>query len=130
MTIPEALARLERGMAKDEQVARAIDDKQADSGWSAIPWPGNPRHITISPHIGRVFESEAADHITRQDPARTLRRVAAYRKVIAAELRNLESLDGEFGCGHIVSEIAAGECESFKSPILEALASIYPEGEQ
>lgn len=70
MTASDPLARLSAGLDEDERIARAIDDKQFDSGWSTFTYPGNPG-TWISPHIGRVHESEAAAHIVRQDPKAT-----------------------------------------------------------
>lgn len=84
MTIVEFLkARL----AEDEAVARAIDDKQLDSGWSTnynqFGLANTPPGWYITPHIGLAYEEEGARHIVRHDPARVLREVAAKRAIIS-----------------------------------------------
>lgn len=73
----------------DERTARAIDDKQEDSGWGITTGPSfmPPYELAtkfvITPHIAAmVHEREAAEHIVRHDPARVLREVAAKRAIL------------------------------------------------
>ena len=54
--------------------------------------------------------SEQFEHIARQDPARTLRHVAATRELVAFAFKNAATIDGEWGCCHSAAEIAAGQC--------------------
>lgn len=84
MTIVEFL---EARLAEDEAIARAIDNKQADSGWdfgyNQFGLAKTPPGWYVTPHIGLAYEAESAAHIARNDPARVLREVAAKRAIIA-----------------------------------------------
>ena len=84
---------------EDEQAARAIDDKQLDSGWSTSYNPAGlantPPGWYITPHIGLAYEEEGARHIARYDPARVLREIAIKRAIIA----KLEANDAGYGGG-------------------------------
>lgn len=83
MTIVEFL---EARIAEDEAVARAIDDKQMDSGWSVSYNPyglaNTPPGWYITPHIGLAYEAEGGAHIARFNPARVLRECAAKRRIV------------------------------------------------
>lgn len=67
-----------------ERIAQAIDDKQADSGWGIGEGPGftPPPGHTITPHIGRVHEIEAAQHIVMHGPDYVLADIAAKRAIL------------------------------------------------
>jgi hypothetical protein len=127
VTSDDILSRLSAGLDRDEQLARAIDDKQFDSGWSIISYPGAAGK-TISPHIGHVHEVEAAEHIVRQDPARTLRRVEAIRKVI--ERYEFVTSHGPAVDNTRAMDMTTGATAALRD-VLEMLASIYsdPAGE-
>lgn len=76
------LARLD----EDEQVARAIDSKQLDSGWSArynqFGLANTPPGWYITPHIGLAYEEESARHIARFNPGRVLSEIEAKRRLV------------------------------------------------
>jgi len=81
VTISSALAALSAGLDRDEQLARAADDLQCDSGWGMHRTQGT-LGFTISPHIGHIHEVEAAEHIVRNGPDRVLRHVEAIQQVL------------------------------------------------
>lgn len=70
---------------EQERIARAIDNKQFDSGWAmekGSVFVGGPGWA-IRPHVGCVYETEAAEHIVANGPDVVLADIAAKRKVIA-----------------------------------------------
>jgi hypothetical protein len=133
VTIPEALARLERGMAKEAQIAAWSLEGPArlEAEWNVAMYEGDPgQYRTTVVDSSGVFIAEelgrAADHIALQNPERTLRRVAAYRKILNEHRRT-----------------PAGNCEVCRDwdyrdwnpvlwpcPTVQALAGIYTEDEQ
>ncbi|WP_330253106.1 DUF6221 family protein [Nocardia sp. NBC_00565] len=117
MTADDALARLTAGLAEDEQIARAADDLQEDSGWSFSPTAGT-RGFTIHPHIGHIHEVQAAEHVVRNGPDRSLRTVEAIRKALR--------LHGEAERDSALSDRDAG-FEAGVYAALEMLAGIYTE---
>ncbi|WP_280389487.1 hypothetical protein [Nocardia wallacei] len=112
MTISDSIARLEAGMAVCEQRARAalVLAELADT-------------ITTSSC------DEFAEHIVRQDPKRTLRRLDTYRELIAqrsATVYGLTRLRDLLGPDNPYRRFHEGRLDALDQAI-EALAGIYTE---
>lgn len=146
MTDP--LARLRAGLDEEARIARAAAERAAEwrsdgKGVSGGPFtPADPEWSiaedgahTIVYDEGWPLEPEAF-HIARQDPAATLARVEAIRKVITAYTaavardeereRELEA-EGLMTNGLDSDSMASGAEIYAYARVLEILASIYPE---
>ena len=69
----------------EEEAAANAGARCVGMPWHAEPQPGSPGGLVID-DLGLVASTGgryAADHIARQDPDRTLRRVAAMRVILA-----------------------------------------------
>lgn len=110
----EQLAALRAGLDRDAEIAQAADDLQEDSGWGIVTNPGM-HGITITPHIGHIHETQAAEHIIRNGPDRALRQVEAIRKVIAIAEQMMEYA------------AARDRVSPRAEKILLALTDIYPD---
>jgi hypothetical protein len=67
-------------------------------------------------------------HIARHDPVRALREVEAKRAIITAVWQYEAQIDGEWGCCHNATEIAAGYCPEHRPDeigVLRHLAAVY-----
>lgn len=116
MTIEDPVARLSAGLAEDERIARAA---------SPGPWHPNAEHdevvavddITVCEGFALSGSQLRAtvDHIVAQDPASTLRRVEAIRKVIAIAEQMMEYA------------VARDRVSPRAEKILLALTDIYPD---
>jgi hypothetical protein len=152
MTIDAALAALTAGLKRDEDLARAaiggteasrwvatVDEVYAVTGALTGPHrcdqhaPGVPNGCDDDPvaTVGDVRDDAAtiearAAHIAAQGPRTTLLRVKAIRELMTGYERERAALatlpDNELG------RIVAARLTGLESAI-EALASIYPEGD-
>lgn len=113
---------LKARLAEDEAVARAIDDKQLDSGWSTsynqFGLANTPPGWYITPHIGLAYEEEGARHIARFNPERVLREIAAKRRIVEdyriSRSADLEQPDSR-GTLHAGAEAFFSACISLAS---------------
>lgn len=83
MTTDDPLSRLSAGLAEDDRIARGTfePDMSGQDRWQldgANVWTEEPRPALVVKH---AWPNEAR-HIARQDPALTVRRVEAIRKVL------------------------------------------------
>lgn len=111
-------ARLDR----DEQVARAA----AGAPWAtsaagrvgvAPPMPGNPRPWDSLGPVAGTENAAYAEHIARHDPARTLREVAAKRRVVADYEKDAWLLaHGRPGAGETLRALES---------VIRSLAAVY-----
>lgn len=107
----DALARLRAGLDRDEAIARRADPAEWEvdrTGLAINGAGGRPSGIVNG------FPQEL-DHIARQDPRTTLRRVAAFRQII------------EEAEGHVaVDDYERGYIDGYQR-VLNILANIYTE---
>ncbi|WP_280319962.1 DUF6221 family protein [Nocardia wallacei] len=128
MTADDPLRRLNAGLAEDERIARAPES------WTAQSEDAHGmRRVTVDHSTEYVVACTFAwrgEHVARQDPALTLRRVEAIRKVIA-ESREAARVLEENAAADRGAEFASywkgyqHACEA----LIERLASAYPEGQ-
>ena len=118
---------------EDESVARAVEDGSApfDGQWKA---DGDTALRTENDHVlaylpeGRPFKVGVLRHIARHDPARILREVEAKRRIVQEILKYEAKIDSEWGCCHLMNEIADGLCSERSPasiPALQLLAVSY-----
>jgi hypothetical protein len=114
--IAELAASIEADVAEDEAVARSVTERQPYDEWDAVG-AGDVDDVALSnwrvvgiaiPGLKRA-DSPAArsvmQHIARNDPARTLRRVKATRDLVAeilAEQHEYVEGDPWFSCSQAV----------------------------
>ena len=128
MTNPVA-TRLKAGIDEDEAAAKATapsgkrwtwrtdvqtDDDERIVGYCVISYP-NPAGVAQAWGLERETGQAVAEHIARHDPARTLRRAAAYRAVID---RCLRAIDAQANQGEDAQGILAED-------VLGIMAAIY-----
>lgn len=84
----------------DEQVARAVD-AESSSPWRWVDPGGRLKQALVDAHgsmilpsvSGDVYPSASfAEHVIRHDPARVLRQVAAYRRILIEHGSMLEQV--------------------------------------
>lgn len=122
----ELVAWLREQVDADEQLARSQDLTRAGDpfrdasgiadvdGFPSYPWGAEAHELAFMAGPGH--------------PARVLAEVAAKRGLITQALRWMALRDGEWGCCHDPSEIAAGTCPEEKPDedrSLRLLASVY-----
>ncbi|WP_405137568.1 DUF6221 family protein [Nocardia sp. NBC_01388] len=125
MTTPDFLSRLTAGLAEEERIAHWSTQGPArlEYDWEPVMYehPRDGNVETVADSSG-VFIAEGlgrtSDHVARQDPASTLRRAEAMRKV----LRRYEEAERD----SVLSDRDAG-FEAGMYAAIEALADIYPE---
>ena len=77
-------------MLTDDEIAflraRLYEDEAAAKAATAAPWRSSPGSLYVQPEFGPItiqaVYSEDAAHIARNDPARVLREVAVWRKLL------------------------------------------------
>jgi hypothetical protein len=138
MTFGDALAALRAGLDRDEQIALAA----SPNAWRPDIWQnqhGREFLVVADVAIGApafaISDESNAKHIARQDPATTLRRAEAIRKVIAAyqdAAAKAKKSDELFGNHYpdVSPDLRAesawdGGRETGLREVLELLASIY-----
>ncbi len=138
MTVDDALAKLTAGLDEDERIAQEAIEVLGPAAWNhalSEDYSGmyNSAIESADDRFARVDYEQPADHIARQDPAATLRRVEAIRKVIAAHKRDdwYELPDGTTGsceeCSSYCDEVGCRMAVAWPCPTLRALAGIYTE---
>lgn len=117
MTVEDALSRLSAGLAEDERIARATGESashlspdwrvEMEDGTLGVVLDGCQARVVVDVGV-------AGPHIARQDPATTLRRVEAHRKI-----------------AQLIEDATSGwqgrDPNDVYRDILEALAGAYPE---
>lgn len=121
----ELLQLIEAAVAEDEATAKRCILK-ASRGTGA--WHVDGMQVRDEQNILIVTHTwpHEGDHIARNSPARVLRRAAAFRRIVAAVLKEEARYDEDCGCAHTADEIAEGACRTVKleeHEILLALAS-------
>ncbi|MFG1794180.1 DUF6221 family protein [Nocardia sp. NPDC049149] len=141
-----ALARLEAGLAEDEAIARAATPGARwvrDSGGEVFSVcgelgghsrcdqhePGVPNmcdDVPIGPDVDFDPGGHIAMQMVRQQPMRTLRDVAAIRRVVSDYNRAVSQMNDEVVSGRDLYSPAYFRAQALEAAI-EALASIYAE---
>lgn len=125
----DALSRLTAGLAADEAIALAA----SPNAWRPDIWQNQHGReflvvadVTIGAPAFAISDESNGEHIARQDPASTLRRVEAVRKVIARY---------EFVTSHgpavdhtRAMDMTVGATAALRD-VIEMLASAYPADE-
>lgn len=95
--------------------------KAAKPDWSVA--------VERNPEIYGTLGEDIANHVMWHDPAEALQLWAALRRVVDAEIVNLEFRDYELGDGCTHTDIRAGRCRERgdieRSAVLRALAAIW-----
>lgn len=118
----------------EEEAAANAGARRVGMPWRAEPQPGTPGGLVLDDLglVGSTGGRYAAEHIARQDPARTLRRVAAHREILSRYAETLLDLDRarRIAPGRPIGLCDVPEIEqevAILRSIVEIIADIYEE---